>query len=395
MWYLVALSAACVQYHLCFRCRTPSAIASVIGRRYLALSRIRTQEFTTASFETSEEAQPRDCGGIVSMMYSYLTQARNKSAIEAAILNKSRLRRWLNSQPQGPLNFSITSRWLPPSCRRAQGPAGLWLPSADAFQSELCKPRDGVPWQAGGGPLCADQAASAARHGYAHVPRVANARDYSFPKSLVIPYTWLSASQALSLSDAINHVSLHDERNGWGPATHIQLVPGVNYPNQPRRNPGSHLSDPLTYWRGATLCPPELKDVALAETVVILMRYAAIEEVNLNTEVQKPSLANALEFKGATMACAIESTPHEETCVYTSVLEGGKMKCFPRQTLFSKTGNPLELRRRIAISIFKGSCGVLASSPWPCRWFVLGDSHAGCPKDSEHYDVVDEKRWWW
>ena len=109
----------------------------------------------------------------------------------------------------------------------------------------------------------------------AHVPRVANARDYSFPRSLVIPYTWLSASQALSLSDAINHVSLHDERNAWGPAPHIQLVPGVNYPNQPRRNPGSHLSDPLTYWWGATLCPPELNDVALAETVVNLMRYAA------------------------------------------------------------------------------------------------------------------------
>ena len=53
------------------------------------------------------------------------------------------------------------------------------------------------------------------------------------PKSLVIPCIWLSASRALSLSDAINHVSLHDERNAWGPATHIQLVPGVNYPNQP------------------------------------------------------------------------------------------------------------------------------------------------------------------
>ena len=109
----------------------------------------------------------------------------------------------------------------------------------------------------------------------------ANARDYSFPKSLVIPYPWLSASQALSLSDAINHVSLHDEGNEWGPATHMQLMPGVNYPNQPRRNPGSHLSGPLTYWWGATLCPPELNDMALAETVVILMRYAAIEEVNL------------------------------------------------------------------------------------------------------------------
>ena len=107
----------------------------------------------------------------------------------------------------------------------------------------------------------------------------------------MVPYTWLYASSALTLSDAINHMSLHDERNTWGPASHIKLVPGVNYPNQPRRNPGSHLSDPLTYWWEVTLCPPELNDVALAETVVILMRCAAIKEINLNTEVQKPSIA--------------------------------------------------------------------------------------------------------
>ena len=154
----------------------------------------------------------------------------------------------------------------------------------------------------------------------AHVPRVANARGYSFPRSLVIPYTWLCASRAVSLSNAINHVSLHGARNAWGPASHIKLVPGVNYPNQPRRNPGSYLSDPLTYWWGVTLCPPELNDVALAETVVILMRYAAIEEINLNTEVQKLSIADVLEFKGATMECATEATPHEETCIYSNFL---------------------------------------------------------------------------
>ena len=85
------------------------------------------------------------------------------------------------------------------------------------------------------------------------------------------------------------------------------------------------MSDPLTYWRGATLCPPELNDVALAETVAIMMRYAALREVNLNTEVEKPSLADVLEFKGATMDCAIESTPSKETCIYTSVLEGGTL----------------------------------------------------------------------
>ena len=65
--------------------------------------------------------------------------------------------------------------------------------------------------------------------------------------------------------------------------------------------------------------------MALAESVVILMRYAAIKEVNLNTEVQKPSIADVLEFKGAKMECAVEATPHEETCIYSSVLEGGNL----------------------------------------------------------------------
>ena len=41
--------------------------------------------------------------------------------------------------------------------------------------------------------------------------------------------------------------------------------------------------------------------------------------------MEKPSLADVLEFKGATMECAIESTPGEETCIYTSVLEGGNL----------------------------------------------------------------------
>ena len=80
----------------------------------------------------------------------------------------------------------------------------------------------------------------------AHMTKVVNARDYSFPKSLVVPFTWLYAPNALSLSDAVNDVSQHEERNAWGQASQIKLVPGINYLNQPERNPGSHLSDPLT-----------------------------------------------------------------------------------------------------------------------------------------------------
>ena len=131
-----------------------------------------------------------------------------------------------------------------------------------------------------------------------HTPKTVNACDYSFPKSLVVPFTWMYAPKALTLSDAVNYVSQHEEKDAWGQASHISLVAGTNYPNQPERNPSSHLSDPLTYWWGVTLCPPELNDVSLAESVVILMRYAVIKEINLNTEVQKPSLAEVLEFQG-------------------------------------------------------------------------------------------------
>ena len=133
------------------------------------------------------------------------------------------------------------------------------------------------------------------------------------------------APNALSLSDAVNDASQHEERNTWGQASQIKLVPGINYPNQPVRNPGSHLSDPLTYWWGVTLCPPELNDVSLAENVVILMRYAAIQELNLSTEVQKPSIADVLEFRGPRMECADESTLHEETRIYSSIVEGGNV----------------------------------------------------------------------
>ena len=157
----------------------------------------------------------------------------------------------------------------------------------------------------------------------AHTPKLVNARDFRFPKSLVVPYTWICAPTALSLSEAINRVSQHEEKDTWGQASQVKLVPGINYPNQPVSNPGSHLSDPLTYWWGVTLCPPELNDVSLAENVVILMRYAAIKEINLNVEVEKLSLADVLEFQGPRVTCAIELTPHEETRIYSSIFDGG------------------------------------------------------------------------
>ena len=73
------------------------------------------------------------------------------------------------------------------------------------------------------------------------------------------------------------------------------------------------------------LCPPELNDVALAETVVILMRIAAIREMRLNEEVNKPSLADVLEYRDYKMECSVESTPHEEACIYSSAYDGGEI----------------------------------------------------------------------
>ena len=105
--------------------------------------------------------------------------------------------------------------------------------------------------------------------------------------------------------------------------------------------------------------------MALAETVVILMRYAAIEEVNLNAEVQKPSLANVLEFKGATMECAIESTPHEETCIYTSVLEGGNlMQKFKDDELQDMVDDGDDQRRR-DYPIRATGIYATVQTPWP------------------------------
>ena len=117
------------------------------------------------------------------------------------------------------------------------------------------------------------------------------------------------------------------------------------------------MSDPLTYWWGVTLCPPELNDVALAETVVILMRIAAIREIHLNEEVNKPSLADVLEYRGLKMDYSVESTPHEEACVYSSAYDGGAlMTQFGESTQQDKTNEvPTRVHGEFATTF----------NPWP------------------------------
>ena len=115
-----------------------------------------------------------------------------------------------------------------------------------------------------------------------------------------------------------------------------------------------------------TLCPPELNDVALAETVVMLMRYAAIKEINLNTEVQKPSIADALEFQGARMECAVESTPQEETRIYSSIFEGGNLmqKFEERERELQDTQADDEHKDRVYPIRSEGKY-VASTNPWP------------------------------
>ena len=84
-----------------------------------------------------------------------------------------------------------------------------------------------------------------------------------------------------------------------------------------------------------TLCPPEVNDVSLAESMVILMRYAAIKETNLNVEVQKPSLEEVLEFQGPRMECrGVYSSSRSSTSTY----EGGeKLKGAEEKTYLQET----------------------------------------------------------
>ena len=226
----------------------------------------------------------------------------------------------------------------------------------------------------------------------AHMTKVANARDYAFPKSLVVPFTWLCAPKALSLSDEVNDVSQHEERNAWGQASQIKLVPGINCPNQPERNPGSHLSDPLTYWWGVTLCPPELNDVSLAENAVILMRYAAIKEINLSTEAQKSSIADVLEFRGPRMDCADESTSYEETRIYSSIVEGGNvMQKFEED-------DPKELRvaeehRHRPYPIRSEGRYVAPTNPWPRDLDKEARDIAGVQKRKPYTQRRQGNRW--
>ena len=169
----------------------------------------------------------------------------------------------------------------------------------------------------------------------------------------------------------------------------------------------------LTYWWGVTLCPPELNDVALAEAVVILMRIAAMREMRLSEEVNKPSLADVLEFDGLKMDCSVESTPHEEACIYASACDGGELlKQFgePTQTdekeevhtrahgEFANTSNPWQRKEEQEA---KDVTDMQRRKPGPARrqgnrWDQYGESSSASPSETHRMSDssgVTESTW--
>ena len=117
-----------------------------------------------------------------------------------------------------------------------------------------------------------------------------------------------------------------------------------------------------------TLCPPELYHVSLPENVVIAMRAATIREMYTNSEVQKPSLEEILEFNGPRMECTMESTPHSNTQAYRSTYEGGGLI----QKFEEGDAEDIRTRRALAreqlgVEIPLRSAGAYSSpsTPWP------------------------------
>ena len=110
--------------------------------------------------------------------------------------------------------------------------------------------------------------------------KAVSARDYHFPMCFVVSCPWFSCPKALSLRDAVDGVAHNsrEEARIEGVA-HNSLSPGTHCPNQPSLSKGSTERNSLTFWWGATLCPPELNDVALAENVVIACMCSSLPRV--------------------------------------------------------------------------------------------------------------------
>ena len=77
----------------------------------------------------------------------------------------------------------------------------------------------------------------------------------------------------------------------------------------------------LTFWWGATLCPPELNDLALAQYVVCEMKIAAWKEMGGKTKVKQQTLETIFEYTGHLIAPTPESTPNKGATIYENTVD--------------------------------------------------------------------------
>ena len=113
---------------------------------------------------------------------SVAQEARSRPQSDEASLSRWSPSLWLNMLLEKHAWFSADLVWLPGASMSADVGVFDESPPSDSAARPTISLFE--QWEEG-----------------AHVTRIANARDYSFPRSLVIPYTWNSVSRALSLSD--------------------------------------------------------------------------------------------------------------------------------------------------------------------------------------------------
>ena len=110
-----------------------------------------------------------------------------------------------------------------------------------------------------------------------------------------------------------------------------------------------------------TLCPPELNDVSLAENVVILMRSRRSTSI---LKYRSHPWQMYWNFRVHGWNARMSRLRHEETCIYSSILEGGNAM------QKSEENDPMEphatgAHQGVSYPVRSEGNYVVPTSPWP------------------------------
>ena len=207
--------------------------------------------------------------------------------------------------------------------------------------------------------------------------RSVDACHYHFPSCLAIACPWNYSPKAVSLKEAVKGVA--NDSLSQGGVAHNSVCPGSHYPNQPwffQRAPLS--ANILTYCGGATICPPQMQnDVALAETLVIAMRIAAMRELKLNGESETPTLQTVLELRRKENGSCIGI---DTACQYKTVPDGladdNSVNAVARKS-YAKVQTGKE------VPLCSTSGYILPEHPWPKTAEVADKDTAFCLYEEE------------